>query len=1838
MNRPYKIIHKYKNNRENIQYQIYIFLGPLVSKKVKVLLQKIKEMNLFDALMKLDKNELEILESNYGYNWYESFYTSRHIDYIKQDVLNTRKKQDIVKKFSTQWYDNHFGNYQKKRIKSNYNYAKLIKKNTQVKSLDQEGDEVIDFRVDKTSMVGGSVVQPEATNDLDELIDFEDFENIIQDGDNVDTKELQKVQKEIDKALDLKHQQTNKKTDSFDQSKDDIMYKEELKTVFSKHYVYDNYIYPEDTVKNMKNKICMSLPQNHKFKRESNDVHILPSRQYIWSEYDYFDNKEVLSDKIMIGQKWIRKSELLLIEVEPNTNLSIYENLNNNLFYLKESIKKTSSKIRLEREDIHKCLYDYEPFNRYREFYMIDLYNDLGLNYNTTPEKLDNLFKVYTRIYYPLVSFEELKSVVQFLNHESSDYKIENTRNQNVAQFIRQELVTENAIIQHVETAKLEKNINTYFGESTNVLQSTIHVKLNVEMLNLYRIMDNFIVSSEYPLVQYMNENNQIVFKFFSKSQKYNQKHLSKKWFDNEQLGLNFKIKIGMDRYINVKLTLRGNIEYKTSMKEEENVSLQKVSESYSLIKDLVKKINAENKNQYIPIPLDSEFTFAYINTIEKFTLPPKKLIRHNDLSDFVRYFYPYITIVIDPRKRENKNKVESKISKFGTYFRYRRISHYENDSRIENKIRYFLKNFEVSDKQLAFELSKIFNLNEKQALKEITDFKSKYPRIKKSRKTLKKIENAPKYKPPGIEIAVQGKTPDKYKIRVTGVRNKPMLERIVDFYKVLIYLYIDTYIHKNPKRQHFLKTLKTLTNVAKRRHRVIEMLNVDESSISSIKTMGKIDKSLFGFKPGKNQNQYSRSCQNSGTMNRRPTIYTTEEDLVKDGYEFNTQTKQYERKVSIHDGKKSTEHVLAAVTLDGFDYYVACSPEVNKEYFFVDFLSKSHNPSKRCMPCCYKKNPLLSDNIKRVNYYKKCVGLDTMVSNDNDTDVLYILQDTIKLPPKRFGTLPRVIDIFFNKQHGLEYTLKNLNLHKTKIHFFKYGISQTNPYFSAISECFDIPVETIKDNIRNLFKGNIRNNSFSKIPPRQISSHLFTYLSNGNIRNRYNTVENYFEYVLINENVDYLEVFDLLNLPGVVSKDGINCLMLKKIVNKSKKSTDADFVIECSNMENSTRYHDPTIPTIIVINDDGFYYILCRVVKESDLKVQKVFYNKKSMNSKDLSSKDPPLTDYEPIPQLLQYFEFNCLQKSPITEASQGLKAKNVYQMINISKDVSPQYSVVFQYVDIMNLVYFLELANGLLIPTKPSGSILNVPIKESIEPKLTYSDTMESLMKFNKLNIFSIIPAGILIKGKPYREITDNEIMNITHILTNDDMVIPVMNKNLKKSSFKQMMKKFPKVYITNQSSYRYEAIDNEIIKGDDNVIVDERIINVNKNIWIEESYALFRLELSEVISKHARIKESIRHILANKGMSDMEMTHSVKKILYKICNSFLYQNFKKLTKDMNDIKLPTLNFINIMNDETFQNMDFTNYVLKNHRSTCDSNVTKDTCSSNMHCRYYRNECKFTATYSMLIKFISKATNELVQKNVAAHELLKESMYSVSDVINTNKFTIRENQKIIESGNDSKNKLLETVFGDDKPIIGKRIVKNNQDMVLEGMIKKGEYSSQLIINDQDTIFKAYANSYYWLMNPNYSLENRNLGFISKLQIEFGNFLKKQFIEYCNPAKKNLQTIFTKLKKHYDIEYNKFLHLIKYKIMNQKTKKNYLAELLVLNAIYPIPIIVYNDYDTIILIIMDDIIYDKKKNVGKLSNKTIEKIVSEKHKCINIKFEFQFNQETPVMVHSMYF
>ena len=95
----------------------------------------------------------------------------------------------------------------------------------------------------------------------------------------------------------------------------------------------------------------------------------------------------------------------------------------------------------------------------------------------------------------------------------------------------------------------------------------------------------------------------------------------------------------------------------------------------------------------------------------------------------------------------------------------------------------------------------------------------------------------------------------------------------------ILMYLYSETYIKKNPEYQAIKEKLRKLTNIAKRRSKVDEIVNY-QKEVKVVKQMTQIDKKRLGFTPDEGQNQWTRSCQNSDNDKKRRPRQTTQANI----------------------------------------------------------------------------------------------------------------------------------------------------------------------------------------------------------------------------------------------------------------------------------------------------------------------------------------------------------------------------------------------------------------------------------------------------------------------------------------------------------------------------------------------------------------------------------------------------------------------------------------------------------------------------------------------------------------------------------------------------------------------------------------------------------------------------------------------------------------------------------------------------------------------------------------------------------------------------------------------
>ena len=1825
MNNPIKIIHKFKNNNRRVQYINYIFLGSLVDENIQKILENIKNKNLFDTLTVLSKNKVEELKNYYGDFWYTYFFNSYHINETKNNILkNSNKKKIILDKFGKEWFQIHLETDIKKKeysFSANY-YDYLVARNkikTKVKKKEMDfttyqqggGDNIIneeniDEKIKETNDEDNeNELVIKNTEDLDDNV-IEDFNleelTKLYSMDDIDSnKEIKETAKLISEATKDKDwlKSEDKKSVDFNTKLEDLQYDSKLEDIYEKVYIYDEYIFKDDNITTLRNKLCVALPFNKKYK----DINLLPEYQYFWTEYNTLKNK----DYIMLGQKWIRRNELLKIDIKPNPNLNVYENLRNNLSYLKESFG-----IKIKREDDESnILRDYDNYMTNNEIYMVDIFNEIGINYNSDAEKKKNLYEVYVNIYFPFITFERFEEILNYLN--DNDDK-ESEKNNVKFNFLKNDTKLESQIYELVEQTKNEeKTYSKYFGD-TFILQTIIHLNLkndkNItgtvsnEKFDLYKIFDSFTVNEKYPFIQYQTPDSQLTYKFYTKTQKkeVDDQTILSKWFENAPYGISFKIKKEDNKYISINFNENGRIEYKITWIEDDKATIDDIKFSYKYINELLLKINNENKKIKIILPSEDKFIYAFINTIQKFNLPNNFRINHNDLSDFCRYFYSYVSLVIEPKKRESKAS-SNESSKYGTYLRYKRISNYENKIKMHLRMLYFLRNFDITDKELIDEISKQFNITLEESAKELDTVKGKYSKVlDKVKKNLKKIKSMPKSKPPGIGIDIQGRSQDKYKIRITGSRSKEQLNEIVSFIKVLIYIYIETYLNKKPKYQKIKGTLEKLNKIAKRRNKVKEIVNYDES-VSKVKEITSLDKKRLGFRPEEGQNQWTRSCQNSGdNKKRRPLIVQSNnvKELLKRGYKMNTKTNFYEKTVVQKNKGKTKKITVRAVKLSGddgnFNFYT-CDPDENKEHTYIGFLSKSNNPNDLCMPCCFKKDQMFSDNKEKKNYYRKCIGekgADEKIEKDvinNLGDKIYILQDTNKVQEGRFIFLPNYLDKFFNTIWKHDNVIKNHYLSESNSgYFFKFTVKDNNYFFlSAMANIYDKSIDTLK---------TLAINSINK------NDNYLNYLNNGDLKSVFEK-EEFINYIKNSNYLEYDILGELLAIPKVLSENGILYFILEKKIKIVKKQLEKDEIIEnyyikCLNHENNYQINQNR-DIVILIKDGKYYFPIYRVRKNK--KTDKNIFLQKKYNKDDKET-------INVINEMLLYYNQSCLTNFiNKLNIDSSFNCKNIIEKLKNTK-------IINQIIDMRNKVKYIELENKFYLPVIPSGSHLKYPIKNidntNLKNILKLDEVIKRLKMINKILNLDYVPSLIY-----YNRISKGSKpnYNITSILLKNKLIIPIKEEEMNANQFKKY-----------GLSYEYQPLESKIDEAINSGFIknDGRDIRVKNLMYKNEGYNLFRLEMSLYFENNKDQKDKIYNILKNININRKNKREEILNILLKILN---IKMDKKII-----IPLGKNSIIEILKDLP----DLEKYSVSNIRDYCKIHKTKDKCEENIHCKFVNDTCKFSISQNYGIEYIRRLLEEIIQNNIKFKEIMQEDDYYVSDIVDYTQYTNKPNQKIIKTTNFNIKKIMSELFGKDSiPNLGKRRINKNNSKVEEDfpeLIKFSDQFIQEIIPNNDSIIRAYVNGYYWLNNKLYDIESRNLNYSSEIQNKITNLFKANMIDYIQNNIYNTEYS-NSIKDIVDLKESKnfFVSAIN-KIRKNKINTSGLLELITLSFMFDYSIVVFNNFNNVKYILSNGMV--------KVNEKTIKKYLekSRRQNTIFLKFDFEDKNIIPKKIYTIYY
>jgi hypothetical protein len=1716
MEKPIKVVHRFKNNKNKLQYNIFIFPNVddiLDHNNIRGILEKnVKNNKLVDMLKNISKKDYSAISEYYKHNhWYIYFYSNVYLFNVLEEIVK-ENKTFLVNKFSIKWFDELL--YVKSFIYDNSkDLIPLVQKGGNYNNNDTtySTKDIINH----TSQKGGNDTNDDLFNEKennDNYININDIIKIYNEDKNTESKKTTlDTTKIISQVIndDKWISKIEKIWNHYDNTNDDKTETESLNVIYRSVFIYDVILKHDDSIHNIKSKISLSVPNIA-------NIYLTPETQLLLVSKNGY--KKIIGVGLLYKINAVGINELNEADYQIDEVDEVNKDIDND-----------------KTKDSESLIFNYyKKFTLLNEVQLTDTYTYLGNNINSSDKIY--IYTNFVSVYFPLISFSRFEQILNFLNKSNRNteynYVMNNLEN------IRNKIQIEVEVDKIVSEARKENINNDIKFYDNHIIQTIINVNINlclfksetkkINDISIFRIFDNFRVNNKYIFIQYAIKKDDTVYKFYSNKKSISQ--ISETWFSTNFNGLSFKILIDKEKIITIHLSPLGKIDYKISWKEVEKITIDDINSSYNYIYDLIKKINKENNKIKILKPKDEDFNIIFFNSIMKFNLPNNVPIDHNVFSDFSRYFFPYVSIVIDPRRRNSNLLSGENKSKYGSYLRYKRVDNYENKIRIYLRILYFYRNYSITDKQVAEYVSVQFNITLEQAKLDIDFVKDKYNYILNEKKSApkKSVNNIPKFKLPGIGIDIQGKSSDNYKIRILGAKSVDQLNDILEFIKILIFIYYQTYIKNKKKYSIIHSRLEGLTKIAKRKGKVNDIINADED-IEVNKKVSILDKKRLGFKPEKGKNQWSRSCQNSGNIIRRPEIFSMkqEQQIIKQGFSFNNKTGFYEKK---HPSKKST--VLKAVRLyvdgdknKGIYNIFTCNPKINGDYVYLGFLSKSDNPNNLCMPCCFKKDYENSDNQEKRDHFQECL-FNKITENKVDKKIdqnTYILKNSNKGHDNKFTFLPDLLDNILNKLQNNSTHIEKHYLKKTDLYYLKYSIYPSSKYFLySLSQVLDTTIDVI---IECIEKALIRFPEY------------FIYINNGNIASRFSSIEDYISFIKNNDNmIEYYEIGELLSIPGVVTTNGINFYIFNTIEmkNNTKSNSDksneeeSDFILNIPNIENINEYKNTTRDVIAFINYDIFYHPIYRIEKKtSEMKINKI------LNYKD---------DKFAINELQKYFNV-IVNNLLISEILFGniLNCKNIITTLEQNN-----VKIKNQVVDTKYKCMYLVLDNDILLPVVPSGINYNYKYIENSK-----YNNLPTLSKINSYlsKLEKILQLNYTIRSMTYNSmIKSSEKYCINYVNLDNKLSIPIKNEYYKLGDLLGL-----------------PLEEDLLIDKEDN----HDIINLKEKLFKDESYNLFRLEFSYYLTakENNDIKDLIiKLVRTNDIISDIdEKRDIIRKIIFNITNKKLANSFNINDKNVkDDMVLLTKN-----------NGDIKDYSIKNIREICDIYKTKDICNVENHCIWdsVSGRCKFKITQIYAVDFVNMILEECISDEIKFKELLHEGEYYVSDIFDMKKYSVKPEETIVSTRNININSILSNIF--------KRDDKKKKFQTNEYPIKrfKGYYLQSVLINN-DSPIRAFVNGYFWLNSLIYNIDTRNLGYYSEIQENITKFLKAYIIDFI------MVNINESDGSKHDKVFKKYLLYQGYKnelldVITSNNSNNLYSPIIyyILSFIINIPIIVYDNY-----------------------------------------------------------
>jgi len=514
-----------------------------------------------------------------------------------------------------------------------------------------------------------------------------------------------------------------------------------------------------------------------------------------------------------------------------------------------------------------------------------------------------------------------------------------------------------------------------------------------------------------------------------------------------------------------------------------------------------------------------------------------------------------------------------------------------------------------------------------------------------------------------------------------------------------------------------------------------------------------------------------------------------------------------------------------------------------DKEYPYPGFTQKN-------AICCFTKDQ--RNNIK----YISNMGLEEKVEPSKkqiNISKQYILTTDKILEQQKIGTLLPIFDNVFNK---LPSNIKDVKNGK----FYRMGVAQNNNAFlNAVSMGIngkDIDINTFKGTIVEKLKKN---------------PNLFFKLNNGQIKLKYNNLDNYIKWITDNKNT--MNINDLLELLKSIFKYNIVIFTIPMIYSKSTAKINEEMIkllchINCKPKEEN--------PYIVIFKRENKYELL---IYYNELKIKYSF----------------GLNDSQSFKFINNFYEKTCIKEDIYPKKFTDYKYDMLYhgdELINNLKGTD--YEIVGQVSNKHKKVSLLITKNNVVIPIKEAtiflkdGHVINGHGSESI-PIQKSPPLIDGNMYLTHLKNINTV-----LESKGLHTI---KIIGITHkndgLVTNlEGAVVPIVP--MQKTDKLNTGVPLP---VVNYNYYSLDAINDIDVSDGVKAKNNQEIYTDKYNLVLQEIYVI-KQQLSKIIFKSNKLTRYIQKI-----QTSSEYTIQPRFTLINIYTQF-FKNIIDVMKSKHDV----------------------------------------------------------------------------------------------------------------------------------------------------------------------------------------------------------------------------------------------------------------------------------------------------------------------------------------------